>query len=485
MKLEALIKHLQPLAVEGKRDREVLGIVEDSRQVRPGHIFVAVDGQRHDGWMFVEEAAERGAVAAVSEHEEKGRKDICCIRVADARRAVADLACAFYDRPFSRLAMVGITGTNGKTTTAYMIRDILRAAGREPGLITTVEYEIGPRTIPATRTTPEASALLSMLAQMVNAGCSSAVMEVSSHALVQKRTAGLDFDVAVFTNLTRDHLDYHKTMEEYFQAKTLLFASLGKGTKQATAVINVDDPWGNRLSKSGAPAAEVVTFGMGSEAMVRAEDTRLSPEGSVFQIRTPWGEAEVRTRLLGRFNVSNVLGAVASCGALGTDLDLMVRALSKAAFAPGRLEKIKTRRGFQVFVDYAHTDDALEHVLTTLREITANRLMVVFGCGGNRDKSKRAAMGQVAARLADYSILTSDNPRHEKASDIIAQIREGFGFEDNFEVIEDRRQAIERALEMADKGDVVLIAGKGHENFQEFANKTIAFDDRQVVRSVL
>jgi UDP-N-acetylmuramoyl-L-alanyl-D-glutamate--2,6-diaminopimelate ligase len=405
------------------------------------------------------------------------------IRVSDARKALSQLSCIFNGNPSGKLKIAGVTGTNGKTTTAYMIRNMLRDHGSSPGLISTVEYEIGTRVIPARRTTPEAPLLQSMLAQMVTSGCKSAVMEVSSHALDQKRVFGIDYDVAVFTNLTRDHLDYHKTMENYFEAKSLLFLELGKLEKRATAVINADDPWGQKLINMPLHA-DILTYGLGSNAMICAEDIRLKPEGSAFNAITPWGRAAIHTRLLGRFNVYNALAAIAAGGAFGITLDTITRQLSEMVSVSGRLEEIPTDKGFQVFVDYAHTDDALENVLKTLREITPKRLLLVFGCGGHRDKTKRPLMGKVASVLADYSIITSDNPRNEEPSAIIAQVREGFGSA-NFETCEDRAEAIRKALEMAEPGDVVLIAGKGHENFQEFANTTIAFDDRQVAKRYL
>jgi UDP-N-acetylmuramoyl-L-alanyl-D-glutamate--2,6-diaminopimelate ligase len=485
VKLEALIKQILPIGVAGALNHDVLGVACDSRQVTPNSIFVAVSGQNQDGSSYIEDAVERGAVAVVSEREGRiTRRDICVIRVADARKALAQLSCVLYGNPSKKLQIAGITGTNGKTTTAYMLRNMLLDHGSKPGLIGTVEYEIGARIIPARRTTPEAPLLQSMLAQMVIAGCKSAVMEVSSHALDQKRVFGIDYDVAVFTNLTRDHLDYHKTMEKYFEAKSLLFLELGKLEKCATAIINVDDPWGLKLSGMSIKA-DVLSYGLGSNAMVRAQDIQLQHEGSTFRAITPWGGAEIRTRMMGRFNVYNALAAIAAGGALGIKLDTMIRQLSEMVCVTGRLEEIPTGKGFQVFVDYAHTDDALENVLKTLQEITPKRLLLVFGCGGNRDKTKRPLMGKVASRLADYSIITSDNPRNEDPAQIIREIKEGFGDSTGFEVCEDRAEAIGRVVGMAKQGDVVLIAGKGHENFQEIANTTIAFDDRQVVKRYL
>ncbi|MDD4873287.1 MAG: UDP-N-acetylmuramoyl-L-alanyl-D-glutamate--2,6-diaminopimelate ligase [Kiritimatiellae bacterium] len=485
MKLDTLLKDVDCLSVNGRRDRDISGIVCDSRQVRPGYIFVAIPGVEKDGWIFIKDAIERGAVAIVSEHDELIGRDVCHVCVRDARKVIADLSCIFHNRPSDHLQVIGITGTNGKTTTAYMINNVLHVAGHIPGLLTTVEYRIGERTIPASRTTPDAPLLQSMLAQIAGAGCKSVVMEVSSHALIQKRSEGIDYDIAVFTNLTRDHLDYHRTMEQYFEAKMLLFAGLGRGRKHAKAVINIDDTWGQKISVMDDIRAEIVTFGMKAEAMVRAENIELTGSGSSFHVVTPWGTKTVQLKLLGRFNISNALAAIASCGSLGINLDVITDAICRVTSVPGRLEEISTRKGFQVFVDYAHTDDALENVLKTLREIVKGRLIVVFGCGGNRDKTKRPVMGNVAAKLADYSVLTSDNPRKENASEIIAQIQVGFGESKNFEVIEDRTEAIKRALTLAVKGDIVLIAGKGHENFQEFANTLISFDDRQIVKRYL
>lgn len=485
MKLEALLSGLGSFPVSDGRDCEISGVVCDSRQVRPGHIFVAIPGNKQDGSRFVDDAIERGAAAVVSEQDPGSSRRTCFVKVADARLALAELSATFHGRPADRLEVVGVTGTNGKTTTTWIIRDILQAAGRRPGLLGTVEYVIGDRTIPAARTTPEAPLLQSYLAQMVHAECKSAVMEVSSHSLVQKRVAGIDFDVGVFTNLTRDHLDYHKTLENYFEAKALLFSGLGTGKKKETvSVINIDDPWGQRLVQRNGFKSEVLTYGLGGEAMVRAENVSLTPAGSSFKLKTTWGSSKMKLKLLGRFNILNAMAAVAACGALGVDLDLMAEVLAGLHGVPGRLEEIRTNRGFNVFVDYAHTDDALENVLKTLREITRERLIVVFGCGGNRDRTKRPLMGRVATALADHAIITSDNPRKEEPGAIIAEIKAGIE-KSNYEIREDRAEAIRRAIELAGKGDVVLIAGKGHEAVQELANTTIMFDDRQVVRKYL
>ena len=485
MKLDLVLNALGDVAVTGTTDRQIAGVVCDSRQVRPGFLFAAIHGTARDGSQFVDDALARGATAVLSDQPAPVRKDVTWIQTPDARRALAFAACCYHGDPAAHLAMVGITGTNGKTTTAYLAARILDAAERKPGLLTTVEYSIGDRTIPAARTTPEAPVLQSFLSQMVHVGCRSAVMEVSSHALDQKRTAGINFDVAVFTNLSRDHLDYHQTMDKYFAAKSLLFEELGRSHKQAHAVIHGEGVWGRKLLARVNPAARVLTYGMMPDADVRADDLILRGDGSTFRAVTPWGSAPVDLQLRGRYNVCNALAAMAACGALGVGVEEMAGALAGMSSVPGRLEEIPTRRGFQVFVDYAHTDDAMEKVLTTLREITRGRLLVVFGCGGNRDTTKREPMGRIVAALADYAIITSDNPRREDPRSIMEQIRAGYVRSDTCELIEDRAAAIRRALQLAAAGDVVLVAGKGHETFQELATTMIPFDDRVVVRREL
>ncbi len=486
MKLNLLMERVQTISVSGSTDVDVKGITHDSRRVKPGFIFCALPGQRDDGNQYVQDAIDKGAIAIVSDRATSmSRGQVVSIQVSEPRATVAALACAFYGDPSRKLKVLGITGTNGKTTAAFMARDIFRAAGRKPGMIGTVDYEIGDRIIPAGRTTPEATDLQKMLAEMVHVGCDSVTMEVSSHALVQKRILGIEFDVVVFTNLTHDHLDYHASMPQYFAAKALLFQGLARQKKRAFAVINMDDPWGEQLARLPELKAQVITCGLSRNAMVHAERIKIDANGSHVDVCSPWGSVTLNMQLLGRFNVHNALTALAACGVLDVDPALSAAVLSKMTSVPGRLEEIKTNQGFQVFVDYAHTEDALHNVLTTLREITSNRLIVVFGCGGDRDNKKRPLMGGVVARLADYAVLTSDNPRKENPSDIIAQIRNGIQDPDAYEVVADRYEAITRALSLADKGDVVLIAGKGHEKYQEFANTVIPFDDCQVVRECM
>lgn len=485
MKLDELLKSVPHLGVRGNRDRQISGLAYDSRQVRDGYLFVAIPGERQDGVDFVEDAIRRGASVIVSQQARLFTREATHVQVGHARRALAEAADAFYRHPSGRLRVLGVTGTNGKTTTAFMLRDILAAAGLAPGLMGTVQYEIGSRVIPASRTTPEASDVQSLFDQMLHAGCGSAVMEVSSHALDQDRVYGVDFDAAIFTNLTHDHLDYHKTMEGYFEAKRKLFLGLGRRAKKSVAVINADDPYGRRLAADRDIAADRVTYGLEHEASVRALDVVLDRQGSTFRVTSPWGESRLRLNLLGRFNVENALAAYAASRALGVDEKRVVDVLANCRTVPGRLEEIPTGRGWRVFVDYAHTDDALSNVLKTLRAFTEGRLVVVFGCGGNRDQAKRPLMGKVAADLADLVILTSDNPRREPPLQIIEEIRAGFGGRWQGEIVEDRAAAIAAAFEKARDGDVILIAGKGHETTQECANTVVLFDDRDVARNLL
>ncbi|MFO7870410.1 MAG: UDP-N-acetylmuramoyl-L-alanyl-D-glutamate--2,6-diaminopimelate ligase [Kiritimatiellia bacterium] len=484
MRLYELVKGIDCRVPDEVKDVEITGVAHDSRQVKAGILFVAVKGANRDGRNFASEAVRRGAPAVVCEGSCGDVPAGMVVSVENPRKALAAMACSFYGRPSDRMRVIGITGTNGKTTTGRVVRDILIAEGKRPGVISTVAHEIGRRVIPAVRTTPEAPELQYLLSQMLENGSDSAVIEVSSHSLMQSRVAGIEFDAAVFTNLTRDHLDYHGSMENYFEAKKLLFRQLREEKKKGLSVVNADDPRGRRLAQDGELHNELFTFAVDREASVNAKDIVLGPQGSKFAVITPWGETKVKTALLGRFNISNILAAMCCTCALGIKPEKAAEAVSSMKPVPGRLEPVETGKRFDVFVDYAHTDDALARVLETLRELTRGRLILVFGCGGNRDKSKRPAMGKVASNLADYTVVTSDNPRNEEPSEIIAQILEGYGNRGNCEAIENRTEAISRALFMAQKGDVVLIAGKGHENFQEFANKTVSFDDRQAVREL-
>ena len=403
----------------------------------------------------------------------------------NTRPALADLAATFYGLPARRLKLAAVTGTNGKTTTTFLIKHICEKAGLRCGLIGTVRYEIGERVLPAARTTPESLDLQELLAQIANAGCRAAAMEVSSHALTQERVRGLEWDVAVFTNLTQDHLDYHGTMENYFESKAKLFAQLAQQKKRKPiAVVNMDDHYGEQLLDKIDTKISVITFGMGVRADFRASNYRMEFGGTSYQLDARGKSYLVRLPLIGRFNVANSMAALAAANALGLNLREAVLSLGKSPQVPGRLEMVPAKRKFQVFVDYAHTPDALLNVLKTLRQLEPGHLIVVFGCGGDRDRQKRPLMGRIADQNADYSIITSDNPRKEDPNAIISEIEKGFG-SDRYEKVAGRAEAIARAIAVAQPRDIILIAGKGHETYQEFADHTVPFDDIQVARRAI
>jgi UDP-N-acetylmuramoyl-L-alanyl-D-glutamate--2,6-diaminopimelate ligase len=398
---------------------------------------------------------------------------------------MADLSAEFFQHSDRHLKMAGVTGTNGKTTTAFLIRHICESALLRCGLLGTVRYQIGDRILPAARTTPESLDVHDLLWQMRSAGCKAAAMEVSSHALVQARVRGVEFDAAVFTNLTQDHLDYHKTMEAYAEAKALLFANLAaQKKKRGQAVINIDDRYGALFAVRFASDLPVLTYGLGVKADFRASNVRIDFNGTSYQLDAEGRSYLVRLPLIGQFNVYNSLAAIAAAKVMGIDVRTSVMSLATAPAVPGRLEAVPAQRQFKVFVDYAHTDDALKNVMKTCRELNPARLIVVFGCGGNRDKTKRPRMGAAVDQMADYAIVTSDNPRGEDPEAIIADIKPGLP-RVAYEAIVDRKEAIFKAIAMAQPRDIILIAGKGHETYQEFADRTVPFDDVAVAGSAL
>ena len=471
------------LLVRVDSDAEVSGLAYDSSKVSPGDLFFCIPGARADGHDFAAAAAEAGAAALCVERPVDA--GLPAIVVSDARRALGRLAAAFYGDPAEKLLLLGVTGTNGKTTTAFLIDAILRADGRTTGLVGTIETRIAGTARPGVRTTPESLDLHALFAEMTGAGVDSVAMEVTSHALALHRVEGLRFAAAAFTNLTQDHLDFHDSMEDYFEAKRRLFTS----ERLERGAVNADEVYGRRLLEtSDVPC---VGFGTGPEADVRAIDVELGPAGSTFQIRTPKGEIAVTSSLAGSFNVSNCLAAAATCLQAGIGLEAIERGLSSGTSVPGRFESIDSGQDFSVVVDYAHTPDSLDNVLRAARGLAergGGRVIALFGCGGDRDRSKRPLMGTVAARLADFVVVTSDNPRSEDPAAILDAILEGVVAEKpgGADVVDvDRRAAITVAIEAARAGDVVVIAGKGHETGQEFRDHTIPFDDRVVAREVL
>jgi UDP-N-acetylmuramoyl-L-alanyl-D-glutamate--2,6-diaminopimelate ligase len=487
MQLKALISKIPRVMVIGATDRDITSICYDSRRAQKNSLFVALKGEQTDGNKFIESAIERGAVALVSEQEHPQRR-VPMVIVPNARQALADLGAEFYGQPALGLRIAGITGTNGKTTTAFLIKHLCEAVQLRAGLLGTIRYEIGERVLPAPRTTPESLDLQELLFQIRSAGCKAAVMEVSSHSLDQGRVRNVEFDVALFTNLTQDHLDFHKTMDAYFQAKVKLFTGLVEQPhKKGKAVINFDDRWGQKLIAlltKDHPELPITTFGMNARADFRANNVKMDLSGTRYQLEAQGKTYLVRLPLIGAFNVYNSLAALAAAAALGVDLRTAIKALSEAPSVPGRLEPVPVKRQFRVYVDYAHSDDALTNALKTLRDLQPRRLIVVFGCGGNRDRAKRPLMAEAVERLADWAVVTSDNPRKESPEAIIEEIKTGFRSA-NHEVVVDRREAIYRAVSLAQPKDIVLIAGKGHETYQEFADHTIPFDDLAIARTAV
>lgn len=456
----------------------------DSRRVLPGALFFALPGSRTDGAQFVAQAVEKGAVAIVTE----AVLPACAsplVHVPDARAAMADMAAAFHLHPADRLGVMGVTGTNGKTTTAFLVKHLLDAAQRRCGLIGTVKYCVGESEMDAPRTTPESLDLQEMLARMLDAGNKTVAMEVSSHALVQHRVRAIEFDAAVFTNLTQDHLDYHKTMEQYFEAKAELFEAVAaQKKKRGRAIINIDDRYGHRLSVRFQRKMPVVTYGRRFGSDFRATDVRFDATGSAYHLEARGRSYLVRSPLIGSFNIYNSLAAIAAAASMGMEVRAAIAAIASAPQVPGRLERVPAKRSFQVFVDYAHTEDALRSVLRTLRELKPNRLITVFGCGGNRDRAKRPLMAAASEELSDWSILTSDNPRSEDPAQILSEMRAGLRGNRHEEIV-DRTEAIRQAVNMARARDIVLIAGKGHETYQEFADRKIPFDDAAIARGLI
>jgi UDP-N-acetylmuramoyl-L-alanyl-D-glutamate--2,6-diaminopimelate ligase len=468
---------------------EVTGVEYDSRRVKPGYLFVAMRGEAADGNRFIDPAIQAGAVAVVTDSAaEKPRDGVAWAVVLHGRRALARVSANFYRRPAERIAITGITGTNGKSTTAYLIESILAAAGRKSALIGTIEYHVAGRVYAAPHTTPEALDLARLLNEALGQGATDAVMEVSSHALAQERVFGVPFDVAVFTNLTRDHLDYHQTMEEYFAAKQVLFAGCGTDAPRA-AVTNIDDEYGKKLVEfSRKRSAVVLTYGW-SRGDFHAENVDIAPRGTRFDVITPQEKIAVFSPLIGRVNVYNILASASAAYARGCKASAIARGVESLTHVPGRFERVDCGQPFTVVVDYAHTDDALRNLTALAREFVSGaggRVVTVFGCGGDRDRAKRPLMGEAAGRGSDFVVLTSDNPRSEDPRAIINDALVGLqksGAKYSVEV--DRRRAIGLAIGEARPGDIVLLAGKGHEKVQVTREGSLPFDDVEVAREAL
>ena len=484
--VSVLLDALTDKRVIGTPPRTVTGITADSRRVERDDAFVAVPGFKQDARRFVPEAVSRGAALVVTEGETLNGIGVAQVLVPSARRALATLAGAYWDHPSRALTLVGITGTNGKTTTSYLVDALLRARGDATGILGTIQYVVGDEVRPAGQTTPEALEIEAMLAAMRARGVRGVAMEVSSHALALSRVDALAFDVAVFTNLTQDHLDFHRTLDEYGRAKRRLFELLAASPKpRRAAVVNGDDPAGAGMV--AGLGLETLTFGLGADNRVRATEWTSTLEGVQLRISTPAGRFALVSPLIGEHNVMNLLGAVGVGLALGLRPDAIAHALGDVKTVPGRFEQVRAGQPFLVVVDYAHTPDALERVLTTARKITTGRLGVVFGCGGDRDRTKRPIMGEIAARLADHAWITSDNPRSENPDAIVAEVATGAARvrREGDTPVADRHTAIRAALEWARPGDTIVIAGKGHETYQIVGSEVLPFDDRDVARKLL
>ena len=484
MRLTQLIKSLGTNHTEcALKDFKVKGISCNSKEVLAGYIFVAIKGNNEDGHKFIASAIKQGARAVVIEKSKlkdyKKSARACFIAVSDTRKALAGLAAEFYKNPSSKIKIIGITGTNGKTTVTYLIEAILKKAGFLPAVIGTINYRFKNKIFTAKNTTPGPVMLQGMFFDMLNEGIDYAAMEISSHALDQNRTEGLKFHSAIFTNLTQDHLDYHETLENYFQAKAKLFKDIGRNS---FVVINNDDAYGRRLKR--LTSAKIITYGILRQADIIAKDIKFDVTHTEFRLVSGKVKINITSRLIGRHNVYNILAAASWALTEGLNLSIIKSAIERLSSVPGRLERIDNKRAFFIFVDYAHTEDALYNVISTLRQLPCKRIIVVFGCGGNRDKIKRPKMGYVVTELADLAIITNDNPRQENPLGIIKEIKKGITRE-NYSVVTDRKEAILKALSLAKPGDIVLVAGKGHENCQVLKGKAIPFDDRQVVRECL
>ena len=479
MKLSELLKELDTVYVKGSAEKEVSSIEYDSRKVKEGSVFVCIEGFKADGHAFIPSAIENGAVVIVTSKESKISENITNICVEDTRYALAVLASAFYGQPSQKINLIGVTGTKGKTTITHMIKEIYELNNQKTGLIGTIANKIGDRVLTAQRTTPEAVDLQSMFNDMLEEKVNNAVMEVSSQGLKLHRVSCCDFDMGVFTNLSLDHIgpNEHESFEDYFNSKAKLFNMCKK------ALINIDDEYGRKIIEKSN--AYIHTYGIDNEADFSASDIKYSPQYVEFTLSSKIANGRIRVNIPGRFSIYNALAATGACLINGIPFDLIKSSLKKIN-VPGRVEIVHSGKEFTVIVDYAHTPDSLENVLKTVKSYTPGKLICVFGCGGDRDKSKRPLMGKISGEISDYSVITSDNPRTEDENVIISDIEEGIkGTNSEYIIIVDRYQAIKHAIVNAKQGDVIILAGKGHETYQIFRDKTIHFDEKEVVKEIL
>lgn len=483
MKLAKIFNNIELVKVDGNMDLEINEINQDSRLVTTGNLFICIKGSKVDGHQYLKQAADRGAVAAVVEDWPKETYGLTIIQIKNVFGSLKEIAGTFYGYPDRRLKLIGVVGTNGKTTSTYLLKSVLENAGYRVGLIGTINHLIKDKVLPAGNTTPGLLELQKLFVQMVAAGVEYVVMEVSSHSIDQGRVAGLKFEGGIFTNITQDHLDYHKTFEDYLRVKTKFFKDL---PPDSWAAINIDDPRAGSIIAQ--TKAKVYTYGITNRASVRAEDIKVVQAGVSYKADTFRGIHEVKLKLTGYFNVYNSLGVLTAGLAEGLEPSKIIKGLESVSIVPGRFQMVPESKTFGVIVDYAHTPDGLENILKTARKLTSRRLLLVFGCGGDRDRAKRPIMGEIAARMADFTIITSDNPRSEDPLKIIKEIEAGFQNvtpAPAYQLEVDRATAIRKIIAMAEDDDLVMIAGKGHETYQDFGGHRIHFDDREVAREAL
>jgi UDP-N-acetylmuramoyl-L-alanyl-D-glutamate--2,6-diaminopimelate ligase len=477
MKLKELLIGLNYSIISGSDDIDINKIEYDSRKVQKGDLFVCIEGFKMDGHDFAVKALERGAAAVMCQKDLSLNISAAVIRVEDTRKGLALAASKLYNEPWKKLKMIGITGTNGKTTSTYMMKAILEEAGQKVGLIGTIANYIGNEKIVSQRTTPESLELHELFKRMIDKDVTHCVMEVSSHSLSLHRVYGIDFSEAIFTNLTQDHLDFHGTFENYYNAKLILFKN------SSNSIINIDDQYGKRVYDD--VQNNKVTYGIENNSELKAENIKMHSRGIEFDLIYGSENVQINLNIPGRYNIYNALGSAAACLNEGASLEAVKRGLERV-FVPGRCDIVTKNYNldFEVIVDYAHTPDGLENILKTAREFTKGRLITVFGCGGDRDKTKRPIMGEIASKLSDLIVITSDNPRTEEPLAIIQDILGGIE-KDNYAVFENRKEAIKKAMSIAQKGDIIVVAGKGHEDYQELKNEVIHFDEREVIADII
>lgn len=478
MNLKDILKGVKYELVKGTDELEIRELQYDSRAVKEGDLFLCVEGYSTDGHKYVDSAYKNGASAIICSKDIDNLPDCTIIKVEDSRKALALAAANYYQHPSKKMRIIGITGTNGKTTSTFMVKAILEEAGYKVGLVGTIANYIGNKKIPSDRTTPESLELQKLFKDMLDEGVEYCVMEVSSHSLYLDRVYGVEFSQAIFTNLTRDHLDFHKNFENYYDAKLILF----KNT--CNSIINIDDTYGEKVY--GDARGTKLSYGIDKCADIKAMDLHMHSRGVDFTVTYDNKSEHINLNIPGKYNVSNALGSIGACLSEGIELSVIKKGLEKMLFVPGRCEIVTQAHnlGYEVIVDYAHTPDGLENILKTAREFTKGKLISVFGCGGDRDNTKRPIMGKIGGELSDLAVITSDNPRTEDPMTIIDQVVKGIE-KDNYIIVENRRAAIKKAMEKANKGDVIVVAGKGHEDYQVLKDRTIHFDEREVIEEII